>query len=79
VIASSWKQHRYTQKYGSIVPCTRTALVSRTRRSECRQQSDEDEDHNLQSTTVERRRIANRIEPRTDRALWYTALDNGGR
>jgi len=58
VITSSWKQHRYTQKYGSVVPCTRTALVSRTRRPECRQQSDVDEDHNLQSTTVERRRVS---------------------
>jgi len=51
VITSSWKQHGYTQKYGYVVPCTRTALVSRTRRSECRQQSDENEDHNFQSTT----------------------------
>ena len=34
------------------------ALVSGTRRSECRQQSDVDKDHNLQSTTVERRHIA---------------------
>jgi len=63
-------------KYGSVVSSTRTALVSRTRRSECRLQSDEDENHNLQSTTVERRRVAKEDRAK-NRALWYTALDDG--
>ena len=42
MITSSWKQHRYTQKYGSVVPCMRRAFVSRTQRSGCQVKSSQD-------------------------------------
>ena len=68
MIASNWKKHRHTRKYGAVVPCTRTALVNKTRRSECYLKSDEDEDDNFRSITVERRRVAKKtIGPRTER------------